>query len=94
MQEFLKFFDWYTNYFIEIKTSPENLIDPKNLKGIDKLGTISSNGLHDAWHLKSKMEEDDLKRHLFYILTSETNIDPKTEMTLTKGIDGGPLKML
>lgn len=94
MKEFMNFFDWYTNYFVEIKTSPENLIDPRNIKGLDKLGKVSTNGNNDAWHLKSKMDEEDLKRHLSELLKSETNIDPETEMTLTKGIDGGPMQML
>ncbi|WP_125762543.1 hypothetical protein [Companilactobacillus hulinensis] len=91
MNEFTDFCDWYTNYFIEINTDPANLIDPRNIEGIEKLGEISTNETNNNWRLKSKMPEKELHHSLSKILRSQTKIDPKTEMILTKGIDGGPM---
>lgn len=82
---------WYTNYFIDINS--KQTIDPKLIPGIDELGEFSSNGDITAWHFKSQLREDDFKRHLTQLLTDNTQIDPQ-DVTVAKGIDGGPLKML
>lgn len=87
----MAFLLWYTNYFVDIAS--ENLIDPKSIPNIEGLGNISSNADFSAWHVKSQLSEDDFKHHLDKLLTDNTKIDPKT-VTVTKGIDGGPMKML
>lgn len=50
-------------------------------------------GTNTAWHFKSQLREDDFKSHLTQLLTDNTQIDPQ-DVTVTKGIDGGPLKRL
>ncbi|KRO00184.1 hypothetical protein [Companilactobacillus kimchiensis] len=87
----MAFLLWYTNYFIDITS--KNLVDPKTIKTIAELGDVTANGDFSAWHVKSQLAEDDFKRHLDKILIDNTEIDP-IDVTVTKGIDGGPLKML
>lgn len=87
----MAFLLWYTNYFIDINS--KNLVDPQTIKSLNKLGKISANANFSAWHIKSQLSEEDFKNHLNKILTENTTIDP-TEVTVTKGIDGGPMQML
>jgi hypothetical protein len=87
----MAFLLWYTNYFVDIAS--ENKVDPKSIKELDKLGTISANADFSAWHVKSQLNEDDFKRHLESILQDNTDIKSE-DITVTKGIDGGPLQML
>ncbi|MFC6176084.1 hypothetical protein ACFQAV_04500 [Companilactobacillus huachuanensis] len=82
---------WYTNYFVDIDS--ENPVDPKTIEGINGLGEVSANGNLSAWHVKSQLQEDDFKHHLNKLLTDQTKINP-TDVTVTKGINGGPLSML
>ncbi|WP_338233108.1 hypothetical protein [Companilactobacillus muriivasis] len=82
---------WYTNYFVDIDS--EKTVDPKNIEGIGELGEVSANGNLSAWHVKSQLHEDDFKRHLNQLLTDQTEINPD-DVTVTKGINGGPLSML
>lgn len=87
----MAFLLWYTNYFIDIAST--ELVDPTKIATIGELGEVSANGDFSAWHVKSQLSEEDFKRHLNKILTANTKIDPNN-VTVTKGIDGGPLKML
>ncbi|MFH5810906.1 hypothetical protein [Companilactobacillus sp. FL22-1] len=82
---------WYTNYFIDFKS--DQTTDPKNISGIETIGDVSANGDFSAWHVKSQLAENDFKRHLKDLLADQTTIDPDT-ITITKGINGGPLSML
>lgn len=86
----MAFLLWYTNYFVDI--AGDKKVDPKNIPELAKIGDISANGSLSAWHVKSQLAEDDFTRHLTEILAQA---DIKAEdITVTKGIDGGPLKML
>lgn len=87
----MAFLLWYTNYFVDINS--DNLTDPRKIAAFEKLGDVSTSGNFSAWHVKSQLSEEDFKRHLNQILTENTKIDPN-DVTVTKGIDGGPLKML
>lgn len=87
----MAFLLWYTNYFIDI--AGQDLVDPNSIATISELGDVTANGNLSAWHVKSQLNEDDFKHHLNKILTDNTTIDPNN-VTVTKGIDGGPLKML
>jgi len=87
----MAFLLWYTNYFIDVASN--ELVDPTTIPTIAELGEVSANGDFSAWHVKSQLSEEDFKRHLNKILTDNTKIDPNN-VTVTKGIDGGPLKML
>jgi len=82
---------WYTNYFIDVNS--DATVDPNTIEGINELGTVSANGDLSAWHIKSQLQEEDLKRHLNQLLTDHTKITPD-DVTVTKGINGGPLTML
>lgn len=82
---------WYTNYFVDINSTKK--VDPKTIKGIEQLGTVSANGDLSAWHIKSQLQEEDFNRHIKQLLADETEIDPE-DITVTKGINGGPLSML
>lgn len=90
-EEIMAFLLWYTNYFVDI--SSDNLIDPKKIAAFEKLGDIFTNGDFSSWHVKSQLDEEDFNRHLNKLLTENTEINPN-DVTVTKGIDGGPLKML
>ncbi|WCG34629.1 hypothetical protein [Companilactobacillus farciminis] len=87
----MAFLLWYTNYFVDIKS--DNLIDPKKIEAFEKLGDIFTNGDFSSWHVKSQLDEEDFNRHLNKLLSENTDID-LSGVTVTKGIDGGPLKML
>lgn len=87
----MAFLLWYTNYFVDIKS--DNLIDPKKIEAFEKLGDIFTNGDFSSWHVKSQLDEKDFNRHLNKLLSENTDID-LSGVTVTKGIDGGPLKML
>lgn len=82
---------WYTNYFVDIAS--DKVVDPKTLDGISELGDVSANGNLSAWHVKSQLHEDDFKRHLNQLLSEQTEIN-SDDVTVTKGINGGPLSML
>ncbi|WP_119326876.1 hypothetical protein [Companilactobacillus musae] len=86
----MAFLLWYTNYFVDIAS--EKKVDPKSIKELEKLGTISTNADFSAWHVKSQLSEEDFNRHLNTIL-KDYDISSE-DITVTKGIDGGPLQML
>ncbi|MQS74893.1 hypothetical protein [Companilactobacillus halodurans] len=87
----MAFLLWYTNYFIDINS--DNSVDPRTIESIGELGNVSTNGNNTAWHIQSQLGEEDFNRHLNKILTDNTKINPD-DVTVTKGIDGGPFKML
>lgn len=87
----MAFLLWYTNYFVDIDS--DNKVDPLSIQTIEDLGQVTANGDFSAWHVKSQLAQEDFRRHLDKILTENTQIKPE-EVTVTKGIDGGPLKML
>ena len=87
----MAFLLWYTNYFVDI--AGDKKVDPKTIPELEKIGDISANADLSAWHVKSQLAEDDFTRHLTETLAEKAGIDAD-DVTVTKGIDGGPLKML